>query len=75
MMFDNVGDAPPTRWQLAARHAPLAFLAVAAVLVAGSVHFASAALAVVAAGHLVLAALAIGMRALRRRSTGAGGQR
>jgi hypothetical protein len=69
MMFDNAGLPPTSRRQLVARHAPLALLCVAAVGIAAGIHLASVALAVIAGGHLALALVLFGIRAVRHGPT------
>ena len=70
MVFDNSPDGPPpspSALQRAHANFPLILLVVAAVGVAAGMHLASAALAVIAAGHVVLAGLLLALRALRQR--------
>lgn len=70
MVFDNseAASLPSPSWRRWAHaNLPLVLLVAAAVGVAAGVHLASAALAVVAAGHVLLAGLLLALRALRQR--------
>lgn len=70
MVFDNSPPPSPSLVRSAHANLPLILLVVASVGVAAGVHLASAALAVIAAGHLALAGLLLGLRAVRRRRSG-----
>ncbi|MCP5024653.1 MAG: hypothetical protein GY929_00050 [Actinomycetia bacterium] len=66
MMFDNSPVPKSTAGQAIRRHLPVAALAGAAIAVFVGLHAASAAIMVVAIGHLVVAAMAAGAARLQR---------
>ncbi len=70
MMFDNAPIQAPSRLAVIRDHLPIIALVAACLGVAGGIHFASTAIAVIAAGHLAIAGALFAMQAMRRRNTG-----
>lgn len=64
MTFDNSPPLLPSRWEATRSHLPLLVVVLGAVGFAAGIHLASTAVAVIAASHLVLAVILLGVRAL-----------
>ncbi|MEM9133583.1 MAG: hypothetical protein AAF962_26075 [Actinomycetota bacterium] len=67
MVFDNSPPVMASRWEVVRDHFPILVLVFAAVGVAAGVHLASAAVIVIAVGHMVLAGVLFAIRVLRIR--------
>lgn len=67
MMFDNTPVASPSRWEVVWNHLSIVLLVIAVVGFAAGLHLAATTLVVIAAGHLVLAAILLAARHVRGR--------